>query len=246
MYVEHFVVIIPRMTAGEVKKELCKLADKKKAKVLQGFFKTGPGEYGEGDVFLGVTVPKTRGIVKRFLDLPFPEIRKLLRSEVHEERLAAVLMLVHRFEAGDTREQKKIYDFYLRNTKQVNNWDLVDLSAHKIVGAYLLKKNKAPLYRLVKSKDLWERRISIVATAKFISENKFSDTLRISKLLLDDEHDLIHKAVGWMLREVGKRDLAAEEEFLKKHYRKMPRTMLRYAIEKFPEKKRRKYLKGLI
>lgn len=234
------------MTAAQVQKKLRETANSEKAAVLQKFFKTGPGQYGEGDVFLGATVPQARKIALEFNKLEFSEIRKLFKSPIHEERLVAVLMLVTRFLKANNKEQEYIYRFYIRNTKHINNWDLVDLSAPHIVGEYLLKKNKAPLYKLATSNNLWERRISIVATYRFIRNNSFNDTLKISKSLLKDEHDLIHKAVGWMLREVGKRDLDAEESFLKQHYMIMPRTMLRYAIERFPENKRQKYLNGSI
>lgn len=234
------------MKASIVQHELKKLADPRKAEILQGFFKTGPGQYGEGDIFLGITVPISRTVARKFSELPFDEIRKLFQSPIHEERLVALLILVHNFNSGTNSERATIFDFYLRNTKHINNWDLVDLSAHHIVGAYLFERDTKPLYKLVKSSNLWERRISIVSTFYFINNHAYADTLKLAAVLLNDEHDLIHKAVGWMLREVGKRDLAVEEGFLKKYYRKMPRTMLRYAIEKFPESKRQKYLKGKI
>lgn len=226
-------------------------ANPKKAKIYQRFFKTGKGEYGEGDIFLGLTVPETRKIAKQFEDLSLKEIQKHLKSKYHEERLAALLILVHNYQKHPV-ERKNIFDFYLANTKYVNNWDLVDLTAHKIVGNFLhhfgkdYSEYKILLTNLAKSSSLWERRISIISTAYFISQNDFSETLFISKLLMKDKHDLIHKAVGWMLREVGKKDLAVLEKFLKKHYKNMPRTMLRYAIERFPEEKRQRYLKGEI
>lgn len=236
------------ITAITIKKELGKLASLKQAQVLQRFFKTSPGEYGEGDIFLGIKVPVQRQVVKKYYkDLSLSEIHKLLRTKVHEYRLVALLILVAKFNVENisAAEKKKIYDLYLKNTAYVNNWDLVDLSAPNIVGVYLLDKPRAVLYKLVKSKDLWERRIAILATFTFIRNNDFKDTLRIAKILLQDEHDLIHKAVGWMLREVGKRDQETEEKFLRKHYRAMPRTMLRYAIEKFEEAKRLAYLKKI-
>jgi 3-methyladenine DNA glycosylase AlkD len=232
------------MTAQTIQKRLRQFASKEKAKVLQGFFKTGPGEYGEGDVFLGVVVPDIRRVAKEFQNAPIGEITTLLVSTVHEERLLALFMLVSAYTRGDDDLKKKIYSLYLKNTKYINNWDLVDLSAPNIVGAYLLDKSRKPLYEFAKSKDLWKRRIAILATFQFIKQNDFDDTLRISKLLLTDDHDLLHKAVGWMLREVGKRSLSREEKFLRHQYKNMPRTMLRYAIERFSEGKRQKYLNG--
>jgi 3-methyladenine DNA glycosylase AlkD len=228
---------------NQVKKDLKNLANPEKAKILQRFFKTGKDEYGEGDVFLGITVPEQRRIAKKYSELPLKEIQKLLSGKIHEHRLTALLILVIKYKKADDTDQKKISSFYINNFRHINNWDLVDLSAEKILGDYLLEKDKSLLYRLAKSKNLWERRIAIMATFHFIKNNRFNDTLKISKLLLNDEHDLIHKAVGWMLRETGKRDREVEEKFLQKHYRKMPRTMLRYAIEKFNENKRQFYLK---
>jgi 3-methyladenine DNA glycosylase AlkD len=192
---------------------------------------------------LGLTVPQSRKIAIKFKDLSFSDIKKLLQSKIHEERVIALLILVHNFEKGSKEHQKDIYDYYLKNTKYINNWDLVDLSADKIVGQYLLDKSKDILFRLAHSENLWERRISIVATYQFIKDGRYQETLTISKMLLNDQHDLIHKAVGWMLREVGKKcseDLLVE--FLGKHYKQMPRTMLRYAIERLQEKLRKKYL----
>jgi len=228
------------LTFLDFKKELKNKANPKRAKITQRFFKTGPGEYGEGDVFLGIVAPEIRKLVKKYSDLKIKEIIRLLHSKIHEERLTALLIMVKKFQIEKNKE--KIYNLYLKNTKYINNWDLVDLSANKIVGDYLLDKPKSILYKLAKSKSIWERRISIIATFNFIKNNEFEETLKIAKILLNDKHDLIHKAVGWMLREIGKRDLKIEEEFLKKYYPKMPRTMLRYAIEKFPEKKRKQYL----
>ena len=234
------------MTARDISKRLRRFASKDKAKVLKGFFKTGPGHYGEGDIFLGVVVPDIRTVAKEFRDAPLPEIRGLLTSSIHEERLLALLMLVRRFTEADEGLKKKIYGLYLANTKYINNWDLVDLSAPNIVGAYLLEKSRKPLYELAVSRGLWKKRIAVLSTFAFIRQNDFKDTLAISRILLADEHDLIHKAVGWMLREVGKRSLAAEEQFLKKHCKTMPRTMLRYAIERFPEATRLGYLNGKV
>jgi 3-methyladenine DNA glycosylase AlkD len=229
-------------TAAQVKKAIEKLADPKQAAILQRFFKTGQGEYGEGDVFLGIKVPKQRGLVKKYKDLPLVEVLNLLKSKIHEHRLVALLILVEKFKKADEKEQKKIFDLYVKNTKHINNWDLVDLSAPNIVGAFLLGKPRTILNQLVTSKILWERRIAVLSTFAFIKNNEFADTLKIAEVLVNDEHDLIHKAVGWMLREVGKRDQAKEEQFLKKHAEKMPRTMLRYAIEKFSQTKRKYYL----
>ena len=235
---------ITRKIMNKIKKELKKFADPEKAKILQRFFKTGKGEYGEGDIFIGVTVPNIRKVTKKFVDTETQRIASLLKSKIHEERLCAVLMLVEKFQAGDMAERKQIYNIYLKNAKYINNWDLVDLSAPKIVGVYLLDHDRKILYKLAKSKNLWERRIAVLATFTFIREKQFDDALKISKMLLQDKHDLMHKAVGWMLREIGKRDMKVEEKFLKQYYRQMPRTMLRYAIEKFPEDLRQRYLKG--
>ena len=228
------------MTSEKVKKELERLGNPGQAKLLQRFFKTGKGQYGEGDIFLGIKVPVQREVAKKFRTLELNEIRKLLESRIHEHRLVGLLILVEKYTKSD--DKKGIADFYLANTKNINNWDLVDLTSHRILGEYLLDKDRSVLYRLAKSEDLWEKRISIIATAAFIRENDFKDTLKISEILLNDSHDLIHKAVGWMLREVGKKDQRAEEKFLDKHAGRMPRTMLRYAIEKFDEKKRKYHM----
>jgi 3-methyladenine DNA glycosylase AlkD len=224
--------------------DLLQLANEQIAEHSQRFFKTGKGEYGEGDIFLGIRVPLLRRLVKKYGGISIAEVRKLLHSKFHEERLLAVLMLVQLFKSADESVQKQVYDLYLENTEFINNWDIVDISASNIVGAHLYEKDKAPLYDLVQSKNLWERRIAIIATFYFIRQNEFDDTLKIAEILLNDKEDLIHKAVGWMLREVGKRELEIEKEFLQEHYHKMPRTMLRYAIEKFPETSRKMYLRG--
>lgn len=234
------------MNIQDIRRRLEKLKNKEKAQILQRFFKTGPGEYGEGDVFLGIKVPELRKLAKEYQGITVREAKQLLRSYIHEERLLALLILIRAFSKGDEKTKKGIYELYLKNTEFINNWDLVDASAEHIVGAYLMEKSKEPLYHLAKSRSLWERRISIMATSHFIKQKAFSETLKISKMLLSDEEDLIHKAVGWMLREVGKRHMSTEENFLKEHYKKMPRTMLRYAIERFPESKRQRYLKGKI
>jgi len=224
--------------------DLLQLANEQIAEHSQRFFKTGKGEYGEGDIFLGIRVPLLRRLVKKYGGISIAEVRKLLHSKFHEERLLAVLMLVQLFKSADESVQKQVYDLYLENTEFINNWDIVDISASNIVGAHLYEKDKAPLYDLVQSKNLWERRIAIIATFYFIRQNEFDDTLKLAKILLNDKEDLIHKAVGWMLREVGKREIEFEEEFLQEHYKIMPRTMLRYAIEKFPETSRKMYLRG--
>lgn len=222
------------------------MGDEKKAEILQRFFKTGPGEYGEGDRFLGVKVPDLRALAKTHGGAPLSTVKGFLKSPIHEERLLALLILTRKFCRGSEGEKERVYGFYLKSTRYINNWDLVDLTARNIVGEFLLDRDKTVLYALAKSESLWERRISVVATSAFIKRERYSHTLKIAGMLLNDDEDLIHKAVGWMLREVGKRDLPAEEGFLKRHYRKMPRTMLRYAIERFPESKRQRYLKGTI
>jgi 3-methyladenine DNA glycosylase AlkD len=234
------------MTIREIQNKLRKLADKEKAEILRGFFKTGPGQYGEGDVFLGITVPVLRKLAQECRGTSVPDAVRLLKSSIHEERVFALFLLVSAYSKGDASLKKKIYTLYLKNTRYINNWDLVDLSAPNIVGSYLEDKSRKPLYELAKSRDLWKRRIAILATFSFIRQNDFLDALKISKILIADGHDLIHKAVGWMLREVGKRDLSAEEKFLLQHYKRMPRTMLRYAIERFPEVKRQRYLNGKV
>jgi len=230
----------------DVKAYMLELSNPKIAEHSLRFFKTGPGEYGEGDIFLGIRVPVTRKVASQFRGLPFEQVLQLLQSNYHEERLLALFMLVALFKKGDDKEKKNIYDAYLGHTDTINNWDLVDSSAHQIVGGYLFERDRKRLYQLAKSKSLWERRISVIATYTFIKMDDFEDTLKLSAILLTDEEDLMHKAVGWMLREVGKRDMEVEEKFLRKHYKKMPRTMLRYAIEKFEEKKRKGYLHGKV
>jgi 3-methyladenine DNA glycosylase AlkD len=238
---------------NNLKKYLSCFSDFEKAKILQGFFKTKKGEYGEGDIFIGVTVPNIRKVAKAFSEIELNDIKMILYSKIHEERLCALLILVEKFNEKDPSQiktqfdgvKKEIFYFYVKNTKQINNWDLVDLSAPKIVGEYLIDKKKDILYKFAVSKNLWEKRISIISTYTFIKNNYFEDTFKIAEILMNDKHDLIHKAVGWMLREVGKRSLRDEENFLKKYSEIMPRTMLRYAIEKFPEEKRLKYLNNL-
>lgn len=232
------------MKVEDLAEELRLQTNPAKAKLFARYFKTGKGEYGEGDRFLGLTVPQQRRIAKKYRDLPLRDIEKLLHSSIHEYRLTALFILTDQFKRANETERKKFYDIYLANTKYINNWDLIDLSARDIVGGYLINKPKERniLCKLAKSKSLWERRIAVLATFAFLRTNDFRDSFAIAEILLHDKHDLIHKAVGWMLREVGKRDQLVEEVFLKKHYQAMPRTMLRYAIERFPETKRRSYL----
>lgn len=223
--------------------DLKRVADPKKAKLLACFFKTGKGQYGEGDVFIGVMVPAQRTIAKKYYrDITLAEIKKLLESPIHEHRLTALIMLTMKTRRSDPKTKRELFDFYLKNTKYINNWDLVDVTCVRVVGEYLLENDRSVLYRLAKSKNLWEKRIAIISTFAFIDHGQLEDSLAIAEILLHDEHDLIHKAVGWTLREVGKVDLKKEEEFLRKHYRTMPRTALRYAIEKFPGKLRDFYL----
>ena len=234
------------MDAAALKAELRRLASPDDAAFLQRFFKTGPGEYGEGDLFIGIRVPVLRGLAKETDRLPLRGVRTLLHSPIHEERMLALLILVHRFKNRKTSEEERdqIYRLYMDNTAYINNWDLVDLSAPCIVGPYLEKRPRTTLYERAKSALLWDRRIAMISTHYFIRNRDFTDALAIAQLLLNDPHDLMHKAVGWMLREIGKRDQAEEELFLQKHYRVMPRTALRYAIERFPEPLRLAYLRG--
>ena len=221
-------------------------ADKSRVPGLQRFFKTGPGEYAEGDLFIGVTVPDLRRVCRECRGAAIPDILALLGSAVHEERLLALLLLVETFRRGTDETKREVYRLYLANTKFINNWDLVDSSAPHIVGAWLFTRSRAPLRRLARSSSLWERRIAIIATQFFIRNGDVGETFRIADLLLTDHHDLIHKAVGWMLREIGKRDRAAQVAFLREHHAAMPRTSLRYAIEHFPERERKRYLAGTI
>ncbi len=222
--------------------DLQRYAQKERADVSVRFFKTGKGEYGEGDIFIGVTVPQTRAIAKKYTNLELTSLELLLKNKIHEARLLALLILVEKFKKSNEQARKEIVDFYLLHRSHINNWDLVDTSADKILGAYLLDKDKKLLYGFAKSTLLWERRIAMVSTFYFIRQKRFDDSFAIAKLLLNDTHDLIHKAVGWMLREIGKRDQKALETFLIAHYREMPRTMLRYAIEKFDKGKREFYM----
>lgn len=232
----------PHIMLDRLKSDLKQLENPEKAMILSRFFKTGKGEYGEGDIFLGITVPEQRKIAGKYSLLPLEELQKLLSGRIHEHRLTALLILVIKYSKADMNSREDICDFYLNNIRHINNWDLVDLSADKILGAHLFERDKSILLRMAKSQNVWERRIAIMATFHFIKNNQFRDTLAIAEILLDDKHDLIHKAVGWMLREIGKRDQETEERFLLKYYPEMPRTMLRYAIEKFDDNKRKFYL----
>ena len=231
-------------SARRVLARLEELGDPKDASFLLRYFKTGPGEYGEGDTFLGIRVPVLRKLSREYETLPLVQCRVLLRSRFHEARLLALLILVRRFTRGDADSREAIHRLYLANTAWVNNWDLVDSSAPTIVGGHLTARNRSLLRTLARSESVWERRIAILATLPLISRGEFADTFRIADLLLEDEHDLIHKAAGWMIREVGKRDRVAAAAFLRSRYERMPRTMLRYAIEKLPEPTRKRYLRG--
>jgi 3-methyladenine DNA glycosylase AlkD len=225
-----------------IHRELRRRSDPARAAALQRFFKTARGEYGEGDRFLGLTVPAVRAVAARYQSLPLRDVEALLQSPWHEERLFALVVLVRQYEREMPTGRDAIYRLYRRNIDRINNWDLVDCSAGRIVGAHLCAGRRASLRRLARSSSLWKRRIAVMATSFHIGRGEFDETLRIARLLLDDPHDLVHKAVGWMLREVGKRNRAVEEKFLRQHAHRMPRTMLRYAIERFPERLRRRYL----
>lgn len=224
--------------------KLQEMGSHEKARLMLRFFKTGPGDYGEGDIFIGIAVPELRKLAKAYQGLSLTETARLLKSPLHEARQLALILLIDAYKKGDAGLQTRIYKLYLQNTRFINNWDLVDVSAAPIAGAYLQNRCRKPLYRLAKSGLLWERRIAIVATCHYIKSGEFAETLHIADMLLHDQEDLMHKAVGWMLREIGKRDQEAEEAFLKPRCSSMPRTMLRYAIEKFPKKLRQQYLRG--
>lgn len=234
-----------KLTARMVEGELKKTARKEKVKILSSFFKTGKGEYGEGDIFIGVNVPSQRKIASKYIDLDFNEIKKLLASKVHEFRLTALIILLFKYnKSKDEVGKKRIFDFYLRNKKYVNNWDLVDISSRDIVGDYLFNKDRSIILKLSKSKIIWDRRIAIISTYYFIKQGECDFTLSLVSDLLKDKEDLMHKACGWMLREIGKKDEKRLRFFLDKNVQKMPRTMLRYAIERLKEKDRQKYLKN--
>lgn len=235
-----------RVSLGAVRRDIRALGSPERATHSLRFFRTGPGEYGEGDKFLGLSVPEMRAIAKRYRDLGDDDVLELLQSPWHEDRVVALLLLVDGYQRGDDARRKKIHRSYLSNTSRINNWDLVDMSAGQIVGGHIDPAEISLLEKLARSKDLWERRIAIVSTFQFIKQKQLAPTLRIAEVLLDDSHDLIHKAVGWMLREVGKKDRKVLDAFLAKHYRDMPRTMLRYAIERHPEPTRKRYLAGTI
>ena len=229
----------------DLKREISRASDPRRARSLAWFFKTGKGEYGEGDQFCGITVPVQRKIARRYTHLGLAALGEMLRSRLHEHRFTALEILVFQYEAGDERRKQKLFDFYLKHTRHINNWDLVDTSAPYIVGEHLASRPRHILYRLAKSSNVWERRIAIVATAAFIKRRDLKDTFAISALLLKDKHDLIHKAVGWMLREAGKRSPEALLNFVHQNYSIMPRTALRYAIERLPQAQRRRTLKGI-
>ena len=228
---------------NQIEKDLIKLENPEKIKRFARFFKTGKGEYGEGDIFLGISVPEQRKIAKKYQKFELKDVQKMLSSKIHEHRSVALMILIIRYNKSNTIKKKKIFDFYLKNMKYVNNWDLVDGSARFIIGNYLLDKDRTILYKLAASKNLWKRRIAIISTYEFIRHSQFYDTLKISEMFLNDKHDLIHKAVGWMLRELGKKNQKLLEQFLKKHRKKMPRTMLRYATEKLSKEKRKYYMR---
>jgi 3-methyladenine DNA glycosylase AlkD len=230
--------VMAKTMLSQIKKDLSQLGNPERAKNLSWFFKTGKGQYGEGDIFLGITVPEQRKVAKKYADLSLDDLQELLNNKIHEYRFTALVILISKYRKTDESTKAKIFEFYLNNTQNINNWDLVDVSAPRIVGDYLLNKERSFLYRLAKSNSLWERRISILSTFTFIDNDDFEDALNISESLLNDEHDLIHKAVGWALREIGKRNQEVEEQFLCEYCSQMPRTMLRYAIEKFDEKRR--------
>ena len=230
------------MSLSTIHREMTALADPSRVAVVQRYFKTAPGEYGAGDRFLGISVPTVRKVAVTHQALPPRALAGLLKSRWHEERLLALLILVRQYERGTPARREAIYRLYMRSTARINNWDLVDCSAPQIVGAHLYDGNRNRLRRLARSTRVWERRIAILATFVYIRRDQFDDTLAIARVLLDDPHDLIHKAVGWMLREVGKRNRAIEEAFLRRHAARMPRTMLRYAVERFPPRLRRRYL----
>lgn len=232
------------MKASEICHHLQEIGDPERARVSQKFFKTAPGQYGEGDIFVGIRVPDLRVLAKEYQTLSLQETIELLQSPIHEARLLALLILVRAYARGNVALQEQIYEQYLQNTRCINSWDLVDSSAEYIVGAHLRYRNRDPLSALAESQLLWDRRIAIIATFHFIKRGDFDETLHIAQKLLQDPEDLIHKAVGWMLREIGKRDHQTENQFLEAHYKTMPRTMLRYAIEKFPEDLRQQYLQG--
>ncbi len=232
-----------QLSLKTLKAELKKHANPERALAAKRYFKTGKGEYGEGDIFLGLSVPDQRKIAKGYKALPLSDIQKLLKSKIHEERFVALVLLVARYQSGDESLKKDIFERYLSMSKWINNWDLVDTSAPQIVGDYCWRtKDRQTIKRLIKSSDLWERRIGVLASFMFIRQGDVKSTLELAERLLNDRHDLIHKSVGWMLREAHKRQPQEVDAFLNRHAHYMPRTMLRYAIEKLPKSKRDKYL----
>lgn len=236
---------LPKLSAKSAQEALRTFATLENVEILQRFFKTAPGQYGHGDVFIGVKVPQTRKVVQQFKTLSLVEVQKLLKSKVHEDRLLGFLILVEKFEQGNAISKTSVFNFCLKNKAALNNWDLVDVTVPKIVGAYLVKNPKQDrrfLEILVHSKSLWYRRIAILTTYEFIRKHDFALPLKLIKYTLNDSEDLMHKASGWMLRELGKRDQNVLREFLEKYIRNMPRTMLRYSIEKFTEVERKKWL----
>jgi len=228
---------------SKIKQELKENSHLDKAKIYQRFFKTGPGQYGEGDKFLGLTMPEQRIIAKKYVDTPLNEIEELIQSPYHEHRMTGLIILTYKYLKADEELKKEIYNIYIKNYNQINNWDLVDVTAPRIIGTYLLDKDRKILYDFASSNHLWKKRISIVSTYTFIKNKDFKDTIKISEILLNDTHDLIHKAVGWMLREMGKIDEKELLNFLDKHHKKMPRTMLRYSLEKLDQNKKKFYMK---
>lgn len=224
-------------------KEIKKYSHPDKVKVYSRFFKTGKGEYGYGDVFLGLTVPEQRKLAQKYVELVFKDVRKLLYNRYHEHRLMGLLILCYKYQKADDAEKQKIIDFYIQHRHRGNNWDLIDCIADRLLGKHILDKDKSILYKLAKSESIWDRRIAIITTFEFIRNKRFDDTIKIAEILLNDSHDLIQKAVGWMLREMGKRNEKELIKFLDKHYNTMPRTMLRYAVERLDKKKKMFYMK---
>jgi len=231
----------------KAREEIRALANKEIAQHSLRFFKTDKGEYGHGDLFLGVRAPQIRLIAKKHIDISITDMKTLIQSKYHEERFLGLIIIVNKYaKTKDKKNRNQLYKIYVSSFKYINNWNLVDVTCPHVTGKHLIDKDRTILYKWAKSEDLWTKRIAMVSTFSFIRKNDLEDTFKIAEILLQDKHDLIHKAVGWMLREAGKRDIKKEEAFLKKHYKTMPRTMLRYSIEKFPESKRQKYLKGTI
>ena len=232
------------VTRAALTRELRAAGTPERAAGAARYFKTGPGEYGEGDLFLGVTVPVLRKIVRRYETLQLAQVEKLLHAREHELRQAALLILVAQYAKGDPKGQREILRVYLANTSFINNWDLVDCSCREIVGAHVRANSRSLLTKLARSNSLWERRIAMISTMPLVRDGEFSDALRIAEMLLDDRHDLIHKAIGWVLRELGDKDKAALVSFLQQHYKRVPRTALRYAIEHFPAEERKRALRA--